>query len=224
MSTANAATRRRRTSERRDDILRASLACFLRHGIEQATIEQIRNASGASSGSIYHHFRSKQGIAVALYVDGMRELGRAFRAAMDRRLDLRGGLRAILRSYFQWVAENRDWALYLLRVSTADLAAEDAAAIDEVNRTMRANLADWLRPFAERGEIVDLPDDLLASMVYGASTHYARHWLVGRLQLELADAVEFLADAAWKGLAARFDELKPPAEEPAQQSSRSEAS
>lgn len=193
-------TQRRRTSKRRREILDASLSCFMRHGVEAATIEQIREASGASSGSIYHHFGSKQAIAIALYVDGMEELAAVFRDAMAEQADLQRGIRTILESYFRWVAEHRDWALYLLRVATADVSPEEAESIDEINRRTREDLGNWLRPFVKRREIVALPDELYASLLFGAATHYARHWLVGRLSLDLDVVVESLSLATWRAL------------------------
>ncbi len=172
----------------------------MRHGVEAATIEQIREASGASSGSIYHHFGSKQAIAVALYTDGMEELSDVFRDAMQGQTDLQQGIRTILVSYFRWVAEHRDWALYLLRVATADVTPDEADSINDINRRTREDLANWLRPFALQNEIIQLPEELYASLIFGAATHYARHWLVGRLTLNLDFVAESLSQATWLSL------------------------
>jgi AcrR family transcriptional regulator len=190
----------KRTQKRRRDILSASLRCFLRHGVDAATIEQIRHGSGASAGSIYHHFGSKQGIAVALYVEGQAELADVFRSAMKGQESLKEGIAAIIRGYCTWVAQNPDWAMYLLRVATADLSKTDAAAINEINLQIRDDLVQWLRPFAERGEVGELPEDLYTSVVHGASSHFARHWLAGRQQLDLLAAAAQLADSTWRAL------------------------
>jgi AcrR family transcriptional regulator len=190
----------KRTQKRRRDILSASLRCFLRHGVDAATIEQIRHGSGASAGSIYHHFGSKQGIAVALYVEGQAELAEVFRKAMEGHESLKEGIAAIIRGYCDWVAQNPDWAMYLLRVATADLSTTDAAAINQINAQIRDDLVQWLRPFVERGEVSDLPEDLYTSVVHGSSSHFARHWLAGRQSLDLPSAVEHLASATWGGL------------------------
>ncbi len=187
-------------SQRRRDILDASLRCFMKHGIDAATIEQIREASGASSGSIYHHFGSKLAIAIALYVEGMEFLAESFQEAMAAHQTFPEGIRALLCRYFDWVEANRDWALYLLRVATADLTPEGACAIDEINRRTRDDLALWLKPYVDRGEVVSLPADLYSSLVFGASTHYVRHWLVGRLKLDLTSAAEHLAEATCRAL------------------------
>jgi AcrR family transcriptional regulator len=192
--------RQKRTSKRRRSVLDASLRCFLRHGVAAATIEQIRDASGASAGSIYHHFGSKQGIAVALYVEGMEELAARYRAAVAEQAPLEAGLLGILQSYFQWMVEHRDWGMYLLRVATADLSAADAEAVDAINRRSRQVVVDWLRPRAERGEILELPEDLYDALVFGQSTHFARHWLAGRLKTDPAVAVRHFATTAWQAL------------------------
>ena len=44
---------------RRTEILDAALRCFDRRGVTATTIEDIRAESGASIGSIYHQFTSK---------------------------------------------------------------------------------------------------------------------------------------------------------------------
>ena len=83
---------RERASERRKrEILEAALACFGELGYEKTTLAEIRARSEASTGSIYHHFRSKEHLFAALYLEpgdpglrpscaparGVREGGRA---------------------------------------------------------------------------------------------------------------------------------------------------
>ena len=188
--------RQTQTSQRRRSILDASLRCFLERGVEAATIEQIRDASGTSSGSIYHHFGSKQAIAIALYVEGLQELDELYRQAIAGQTSLEAGLSSIIHSYFRWIDRNRDWALYLLRVATADLSAGDVEAVDEVNRRSREMIIEWLRPFAQRGELADIPEGLYSSLIFGPTTHFARHWLVGRMSVDLPSAAKHFAVAA----------------------------
>jgi AcrR family transcriptional regulator len=61
-----------RNDRRRADILAAALECFTRSGYEATRIEDIRSRSGASIGSIYHHFGSKERIAAVLHVEAIR--------------------------------------------------------------------------------------------------------------------------------------------------------
>lgn len=53
---------------RRRAILDAALTSFLKSGVAGATVEALHRESGASVGSIYHFFGSKEGVAAELYL------------------------------------------------------------------------------------------------------------------------------------------------------------
>ena len=57
--------------ERRESILEAALGCFLEKGYIATTINDIREASGATTGSIYHFFDGKGALAMALLEDAV---------------------------------------------------------------------------------------------------------------------------------------------------------
>ncbi|KZK82703.1 Fatty acid metabolism regulator protein [Pseudovibrio sp. Ad13] len=54
-------------NNRYQSILDAALELFLKQGYTSTSIAQIRNKSGATTGSIYHFFKGKPDIAVALW-------------------------------------------------------------------------------------------------------------------------------------------------------------
>ncbi|MEO5615242.1 MAG: TetR/AcrR family transcriptional regulator [Cypionkella sp.] len=58
----------RMTSEQRSaSLVQAGLACLARGGILEFTIDNICNEAGVSRGLITHHFKSKDGLLVAVY-------------------------------------------------------------------------------------------------------------------------------------------------------------
>ena len=61
---------------------------FSERGLSGATIDDVRRLSGASIGSIYHHFGDKEGIADALYADGLRDYQGGFLAVLAADADL----------------------------------------------------------------------------------------------------------------------------------------
>jgi AcrR family transcriptional regulator len=192
--------RRQATRKRRRAILDAALTCFLQSGFEAATLENIRDASGASFGSIYHHFGSKQAIAAALYDEGLAELEGLLKEARETCDDVRTGIRAQIETYFRWLEANQKFALFLFRISTADQVGPAAKQIDSVSHRSQRDLAEWLRPFVERGEVVRLPDDLYDTVIYGPCSHFARHWLAGREKLELDQVARDLSEAIIRAL------------------------
>ena len=54
---------------RRQEILAAARACFARHGYEGATVRRLEEATGLSRGAIFHHFRDKDSLFLAVAED-----------------------------------------------------------------------------------------------------------------------------------------------------------
>jgi AcrR family transcriptional regulator len=188
------------TKPRRRQILDAALNCFLEQGFESTTIEQIRQASGASHGSIYHHFGNKEAIALALYTEGMHEYQADILARLAGQTTTRGGIRAVISGHLEWTAAHPDRALFLTRVGMADASKEASAHIAEVNQEFFRAVHDWLRPFITAGEIILVPAVLYVPLILGPTTHFARHWLAHRMALDMSEVAETFATIAWKSL------------------------
>ncbi len=54
---------------RRRAILDAARTCFARHGYEGATVRRLEEATGLSRGAIFHHFRDKDSLFLAVAED-----------------------------------------------------------------------------------------------------------------------------------------------------------
>lgn len=54
---------------RRQEILAAARVCFARHGYEGATVRRLEEATGLSRGAIFHHFRDKDSLFLAVAED-----------------------------------------------------------------------------------------------------------------------------------------------------------
>src|SRR5689334_15109828 len=95
-------------------ILDAALDAFDQKGYHAATIEDVRERSGASVGSIYHHFGGKEQLAAALYVAILGDYQDGFLAALRRHRSARAGVRAVVIHHVEWVQAHPREARYLL--------------------------------------------------------------------------------------------------------------
>lgn len=59
---------------RRQEILAAARACFARFGYEGATVRRLEEATGLSRGAIFHHFRDKDSLFLAVAEDDAVEM------------------------------------------------------------------------------------------------------------------------------------------------------
>lgn len=193
-------TKKPRPGSRKHQILDAALSCFLRQGVEVTTIEEIRRASGASLGSIYHHFGSKEAIALAVYSELIEDYQAHALAALRRETAAREGIRAVIAAHLGWVQSNANRSLYLTRVEIADPTGPAAGRIAAYLQGFAGAVYAWLRPFIDRGEVVAIPPALTVPLILGPTSSFARQWLAHRLDLDTQSVVDTLAEAAWNSL------------------------
>lgn len=179
---------------RREAILEAALDSFDATG--STAIEEIRRRSGASVGSIYHHFGGVDGIAVALYV----EILRGYQAGVVRAL--RGapgpedGVKALVRHHLRWVERNPERARFLLQGGAPRLAADDE--LRTLNRSLSATIGDWVE---NQAEIRTLRREVFYAAVIGPAQELSRAWLADRIP-SLRELEDELAETAWRAIRA----------------------
>jgi TetR/AcrR family transcriptional regulator, transcriptional repressor of aconitase len=119
---------------RRREILAAARSCFARHGYEGATVRRLEEATGLSRGAIFHHFRDKDSLFLAVAEDD---------AAVMVETVARNGLVQVMRD---------------LLARAADPAAQPEAAgwlgtQLEVSRRLRTD-PDFARRWAQRSAAI----------------------------------------------------------------------
>ena len=193
------------TKSRRKTILQAALKSFLTEGFTETTMEDIRRLSGASTGSIYHHFENKEMLAQALYLEGRSDLNAALLPSITDRQP-REGIKALVYAYIDWFEQHPDLGQYIMQAdSTEYLGAyvkvfrqKKQLALPKENFPQQ--FFDWLVPFIDDGTIARFPQNLYFPLTLGPSREYVRRWLRTRLTAEIQEAREPLAEAAWKVL------------------------
>jgi AcrR family transcriptional regulator len=168
-------------------------------GPETLSMHALRLESGVSTGSIYHHFGSKEGVLAGLirrsYAEWRRELG----AILDRHPeDASGGVRAAVFQRLAWGQEQPGEARLVLTHRGALLA--DVWAVEP--RAVARRFEDWLRLQAAAGRLPETDLPVALPLVFGPAEDVLRGWL------DAADApspltyADVLGDAAWAALQA----------------------
>lgn len=188
---------------RKDEILQAALACFTETGVDATTIEMIRDRSGASIGSLYHHFGNKERIIGALYMAGTAEYAALLDEGFATADSAEACVKLLVTSYIDWVVANPDWARFILHSRGRVEAGEMGEQLREANRTHYRRILDGLAGYRQQGLFKAMPVDCFGSVIIGPTHDFARNWLAGRTQTQLADCRELLASVAWESVRAR---------------------
>lgn len=188
----------------RKRILVAALRCFLDRGYEQTTIAQIRIDSGVSNGALFHHFPTKEAIADALYVEGIASFQEGVREIVRQPppSSLLAAVRAVIGHQLAWTEQHTDLARFIYQRGHPDFDSLGGAAVGALNRSLAAEVRQWMAPLAERGLIRPVPMLVVTAIVNGPAHAIARRWLAGQVHEPLTSYADVLASAACAALSA----------------------
>lgn len=185
-------------ADRRQEILDAALRGFAEKGLAGTTVEEVRERSGASVGSIYHHFGDKEGVAAALFVAVLADFQDGVLKVLAKRGDPRRTVEGLVRHHLRWVAGNRDGARFLLSGRPRRAADE----VGELNQRVFEAMSEWLEEEVAAGRVRPLPFELFFSVLIGPAQEFCRHWLEGRMSTPMRTAERELTAAASRALLA----------------------
>ena len=190
-------------ADRRQDILGAALTCAIEGGVESVSIERVRAGCGASVGSIYHHFGSREGIVAALFFDIFHEQSRHIQAGLEAAHAPEDGVRALVTGYLDWVVAHPEHARFLFQARSVVAGGPRAGDLAESARRRNQALLNWFEPHRQSGAVTEVPCELMPSLVMGPVQSYCRAWLSGSSSLPSPETYRAeLATAAWKAVCA----------------------
>ena len=110
-------------SRRRADMVTIAAELFAQKGYRATTVREIADAAGILSGSLYHHFDSKESIGDEILSGFINEVLADYRAAVVEAADPRAALEQIVRSTSQTLSRHRA-ALTMLQNDWTYFAAQ----------------------------------------------------------------------------------------------------
>jgi len=187
-------------SPRKRAILLAAIDCFNHYGVAGTSIEMIRERTGASVGSLYHHFGSKEKLAVEAYRLGLEDYGNHMQSALRETDSAEAAVASLVHSYLTWIADHPEWARFIFHSRPAVMENDRTGAVNAGTRQRLQQVFQQLQPFLDSGAIRPLPQHCYSSLIIGPAHYYARQWLNGRVQGELRAHIPLFADAAWRAV------------------------
>jgi TetR/AcrR family transcriptional regulator, cholesterol catabolism regulator len=164
-----------RSGARRDDILEAAAEVFVERGYDAATTREIGERAGVLSGSLYHHFATKEEMLFALVRDvyseilaSLAEIGEAPGTCADR-------LRLLVEIHVRHLIANlarTTLALHEFRSLTEEHRAEIAAA----EARYASIVTELIEGGRQDGSLRSDTDPKLARMAVLGASNWVYRW------------------------------------------------
>ncbi|MFZ5669698.1 MAG: TetR/AcrR family transcriptional regulator [Pseudomonadota bacterium] len=157
-------------------IERAALEVFVREGVDAATTRAIAAQAGVSEGALYRHYRSKDELAITLFMTVHRRLSSLIEESAASEPGIRAKAAAIVAAYC--AVADEDWLTFAFHLTQihrfVPYYQEDGRDPVTVTETIvkQAMLAAELPPADPR---------VLAAMAIGVITQTAQNKAYGRL-------------------------------------------
>ncbi len=188
------------TAARQAAILEATLELVGEKGVAAVTMNDICGRSGASVGSVYHHFKDREGVLYALYRDCFEDCFDQLRTAVLATNTAHEGIMALVYTYLDWVAANPSRATFIYEASQGTLLRSYVADIAAFKGAFYADIFAWMEPFVEAGELLRLPPWAYDAIMMGPAHEFARRWLGGMQELSMPEAQTIIAEAVWRAV------------------------
>jgi AcrR family transcriptional regulator len=175
------------------------MQAFTEQGYEATTMEQVRAVSGASIGSIYHHFRNKEELASALYLAGYEDFCAATVATLEGATSPEAGIRAVAVRPLRWSRRNVHRARFMHDRSSVHVLRAAQSQLEEVMGGMLEGIGSWAAPLIDQQVLRPYSAPTFFALWCGPSVDYVRRWLYEGPWWEpnLDEAQQAFADAAW---------------------------
>jgi AcrR family transcriptional regulator len=185
--------------ERRESILDAALGCFLEKGYIATTINDIREASGATTGSIYHFFDGKGALAMALLEDAVA--GWSGESATTSEAP-EAVIKASTAGLVNWGLKNPELFRFMDEIRTLAVTAPEFADIADTLSEGQSSASTSYAKFVKSRKVKDVPWPVAHSLILGPAYNYLRLATTGRARVAAKRAAELLSDAAWASVKA----------------------
>lgn len=165
----------------RQRVIDAALELFMARGYDGVSMAEISRASGVSHGSIFHHFGSKDGVAIEVYLLERRTYWEAVISALEA-APVEGpetGLDAAVRAALAYQEANPGRHTFMIECASADWMRRHAEPVQVLNRGFEARFAAWAGPWMAAGRLPVARPETYAALVFGAGQWLARSWLTG---------------------------------------------
>ncbi|GII63248.1 TetR family transcriptional regulator [Sphaerisporangium krabiense] len=183
----------------RTRIIEGALRRFSQDGVSSTTLASLREESGVSVGSFYHHFASKEHVFGVLYSEIATMYQQAFVDELFRHDTAKDGIEAIVAMHMAWCGRHPERARILISERPPRREEPGGPEVAEARRAFFRRVSDWWRPHMKNGVLRPVEPTMCYVLWLGPATEMCRLWFSGAHQ-PTEDEIRMLGEAAWHSL------------------------
>ncbi|BAZ93039.1 transcriptional regulator [Thiohalobacter thiocyanaticus] len=193
-----AETQRTRATPATEQVLGAALNLFTEQGYFNTSIPDIVKASSVSTGSIYHHFRDKEGIARSLYATLVERMESKFSEIEAAHATAHDRCRAVIALLFDLTEQEPAVMRFMLFSRHREFIPDQKPVCS--SRPF-VQMREMVAVGMKGGEVREMTPIVAASAVFGGALRLIQLRLDGVLDTPLPEYLDEIWQCAWRSVA-----------------------
>ncbi len=186
----------------RDTVLQTALVLFSQKGYFNTSMRDITRESRVSTGSVYHYFRDKEGVAAALYQSLLERMQSELQQISQQHESAEAQCRAVISLLFDIADVEPEVMTFMLYTKHRDFLPSERPICSSVPFEQ---MREMVRRGMQRGEIRQGDVLVASSCLFGGSIRMITAALDGLLLQPLNGFIDEVWDYSWRAVAACVD-------------------
>ncbi len=196
------------TRSRREELLAIAADLFAQRGFKNTTVRDIADAAGILSGSLYHHFDSKESMVDEILSSFQVELFARYDEILGSDLDVRAKVDAVVRASFEAIDQHHAEVAIFQNDSSYLMEFERFGYLREHNTRFRRMWLGLLREGVESGALRPDVDAELVFRFIRDTVWVAVRWYRPGGELSAEEVADQYLSILLDGIAARRRPVK----------------
>jgi AcrR family transcriptional regulator len=167
----------------RQKALLVAKSLFATHGYDAVCTADIYKTAGISNGSLFHHFKSKEGIAVAVFVELVRDYQGKIAENLTNSSTAASGIETFIRTHNLWIEGDPDGARILFNGHHPSWSNGALKEIRTENQEFGKTIQAWLNNLSDREKLGNWSIALIMATLIGPTQVLCRAWLAGQSKI-----------------------------------------
>ncbi|MCW9046599.1 MAG: TetR/AcrR family transcriptional regulator [Gammaproteobacteria bacterium] len=179
-------------------VLTATLQLFTEKGYFNTSVRDIARESQVSIGSIYHHFKDKEGVASAMYNDLLKRMSESLDDIQRNKDSAYERCHAVIELLFKVTEEEPRLMEFMMYSKHREFLPDEAPICSaQPFKLMREMVAHGM----ETGEIQNIDLMVASSCLYGGAIRMITSRLDGIIEKSLLEYVDSVWECSWRSIA-----------------------
>lgn len=190
-------SKRQTTNDSRDKVLQTALRLFMEKGYFATSMRDITRESGVSTGSVYHYFKDKEGVAAALYQSMIDRMQTALHEIIRKHESVHDRCRATISLLFEITEQEPQTMSFMLYTKHREfLRQERPVCSSEPFEIMRSMVSDGMK----NGEIAQRDLLVASTCLFGGPLRMITSRLDGIVEKPLNTYLDEIWHCSWRAV------------------------